>query len=434
MSATVLVRRLALLEQFCNTVVRVERLMNKLLEMIRARRASHCAARAWADAVNDAQRRPVAVFDVGGTRFGVQSFLCDGGNLLHTLSTLTTTDDPIFIDRDPAWFPLVLHALRDHAISLLYAIPATAACGAVLREARYYCVDKLVRAASLPVHLATIVGTVPQHKGALCVMSYSSTGSHIGRRVLHPNARIGRLVGFHGTGGLSFVRTRRRIIWQVSASGVPEYRFKMPQVSPSSLQPHSSTMVAYNPQCRTLVLLGWPATSEAGVSTDTWAIQYSVSASKWEHQWKPLPSAVESPRRGAAVCFAYDQILVVCTTAVNALAMPSGVRWVSEPPMPGSGVCNATIIAWCGEFIVIGGEDGHGVRVHSVAAYNPATKCWRQLPSMQQPRSRCIAYSVTPVLVVVGGDGCGTAECFDGSRWASMPALDGCINPFGLVG
>ena len=433
MSAAISIkRRLHLLEQLYNTVLGVEQLLGKLLTVIRAERANHRAAREEVITVNNAQQFPTVVFDVGGTLHCIQKhLLCD--NLLDSLSSLTH-GGPIFIDRDPTWFSLVLHVLRYGVTASVHLIPSSPARGAVWREARYYCVDRLMSAASLPFHAVTIVGKISK---ALCLVSYASTGTYSGRRIFEPNAKTGRLVGYHSSGGETFILTRRRTIWQVRGNGAPRYHITLPlppayTLSTTEPAPTSATM-AYNPHRHTLVILGWRATARrCGKTTDTWWVPRMGKSSQWE----PLPPLVGPLRPGVAVCYAYDRILTVGrngenTNAVSELAMPSN-DWVSCPPMPGLGVCNATIVAWCGEFVVLGGESG-GVQLRSVFAYNPVTRCWRQLPSMQHARVRCVAYAcISNIIVALGGNPRGAVEYFDGRLWTFMPSLEG-INPLGVV-
>ena len=100
-------------------------------------------------APNDAQSG-IYWMDVGGASFHThQEVLHRHEGMLSAMASNIFTHDPeiqeyMFLDRDPTWFPLVLHFLRTGATPL-----SEDAAGrvAVFREAQYYCLEKLCQAA-----------------------------------------------------------------------------------------------------------------------------------------------------------------------------------------------------------------------------------------------------------------------------------------------
>ena len=110
-----------------------------------------------ATALNKAQT-DMYQMDVGGALFHTQKegLLWHGGMLAAMVSDDFSPDfdfEYIFLDRDPTWFPLVLHFLRT-GVALLPE--DTEGLAAVFREAQYYSLEALCRAAQ-PLHEQIIV-------------------------------------------------------------------------------------------------------------------------------------------------------------------------------------------------------------------------------------------------------------------------------------
>eukprot|EP00957_Ditylum_brightwellii_P104374 7949351-Ditylum_brightwellii.AAC.1 len=60
-------------------------------------------------------------------------------------------------------------------------------------------------------------------------------------------------------------------------------------------------------------------------------------------------------------------------------------------------------VSLCGKLIVVGGYDGEGKSLAACEAYNPTTRQWSSIPSMQTKRSGCAAVGVDGTLYVMGG-------------------------------
>ena len=88
--------------------------------------------------------------DVGGVPFHTSMYHRDGGMLSVMWSNDFSPDvhegGYAFFDRDPTWFPLVLHFLRTSEALLP---PKDADREALFREAQFYAVDRLCHAAQL---------------------------------------------------------------------------------------------------------------------------------------------------------------------------------------------------------------------------------------------------------------------------------------------
>ena len=394
--------------------------------------------------------------DVGGKLHRVHRSCLgasDSGNMLASIADFPDMgggrEEYVFVDRDPVLFPLVLHALRgsrcDRALRVLYGNEAHRA--AMYREARYFSVDTLLHATTLPAFRVDIIG-VKRTKGgrrvkpALYLHQYrpdASEDAHIA--TIHPDDRVGRILPKDccaaSAGGVCFITTNKGSVWRVAADMQPPvYCFGLPQYRRFGFRGS-----AFNAQRREYVLLGTPKKN-----TESWWCAYNESRGRWDTPWKLLPHLHFSGLYGCCTCYAYDRIFIVggvtessppiTTAAAKELVYPF-VVWEDVPSLPSVvGLYNATVVAWRGEFMVIGGsyrreyEDaGHvgfeEVLLNTVWAYRPDTRLWRRLPDMRYARARCITYVWGPSLVVLGGEGPwgNRVERFDGQRWSTMPKM-----------
>uniref|UniRef100_A0A7S1IV32 Ubiquitin-like domain-containing protein n=1 Tax=Eutreptiella gymnastica TaxID=73025 RepID=A0A7S1IV32_9EUGL len=126
-----------------NTLARLDGQVHALAETLSRRRTAFREALSEVAALNEAQLE-VYRLDVGGRAFHtrVEVLQRKEGPLSMMASEVFATDVDedgyAFLDRDPAWFPLVLHSLRA-GVALL---PEDAeGRQAVFREARYYNLD-----------------------------------------------------------------------------------------------------------------------------------------------------------------------------------------------------------------------------------------------------------------------------------------------------
>mmetsp|Transcript_24011 Transcript_24011/g.34917 ORF Transcript_24011/g.34917 Transcript_24011/m.34917 type:complete len:147 (+) Transcript_24011:3-443(+) len=60
-------------------------------------------------------------------------------------------------------------------------------------------------------------------------------------------------------------------------------------------------------------------------------------------------------------------------------------------------------VSLCGKVIVVGGDDGEKF-LAACEAYNPTTRQWTSIPSMQTERYECGAVGVDGTLYVMGGE------------------------------
>src|SRR5919198_4648344 len=91
--------------------------------------------------------------------------------------------------------------------------------------------------------------------------------------------------------------------------------------------------------------------------------------------------------------------------------------------------------AWTGrELVILGGNDADGKVFSDAAAYDPATRRWRRLPPLPEPRTGATATWDGTEVLVIGGQGSlgahpelyadGVAYNPATNRWRRVPAME----------
>jgi N-acetylneuraminic acid mutarotase len=135
--------------------------------------------------------------------------------------------------------------------------------------------------------------------------------------------------------------------------------------------------------------------------------------------------------------------------ATGAAYTPPGGSWRPLPPSPLS--ARSTTGAWTGtEVIIAGGSQppgpypggsARGQTFADAAAYNPATRAWRKLPSMPQARADgTMLWDGTEVLYIGGRSAGSSTPSADAyafspatSRWRRLPAMESGRSDFAAV-
>ena len=137
---------------FSNASARVLQQVQQQMQRLSLNRRAFCKGLAEATALNNAQT--MYQIDVGGVSFHTQTEVLHEGMLAAMSSeNFSNNLDHMFLDRDPTWFPLVLHFLRTGDALLP---ECTEERRAVFREAQYYSLEGLCQAAR-PVQERIIV-------------------------------------------------------------------------------------------------------------------------------------------------------------------------------------------------------------------------------------------------------------------------------------
>mmetsp|Transcript_16123 Transcript_16123/g.23681 ORF Transcript_16123/g.23681 Transcript_16123/m.23681 type:complete len:354 (-) Transcript_16123:231-1292(-) len=157
-------------------------------------------------------------------------------------------------------------------------------------------------------------------------------------------------------------------------------------------------------------------------------------------QWSAFPSMNEA-RRGCAAAVLNGKIIVVGGWDRNDIALSSAEEydpttgvWSSIPPMH-TKRCYCAAAVLDGQLYVVGGHGGNeGDDEHetlsSAEVYDPTTKGWSLITSMNHKRSMCAAASLCGKVIVVGGyDGEGkylaACEAYNPTtrQWSSIPSM-----------
>ncbi|NND03189.1 MAG: hypothetical protein HKN91_10415, partial [Acidimicrobiia bacterium] len=144
--------------------------------------------------------------------------------------------------------------------------------------------------------------------------------------------------------------------------------------------------------------------------------------------WNVLPASDFDGRLGAAVVWTGEQLIVWGGEVPNGSARPDAGwpvtntggaydpvtnTWFSIPSGPLSARSGAAAV-WTGsEMLVLGGQAGS-------AAYNPATRLWRELAAEGLPIEKATVWTGTEV-IVVSGSGWGRAYDPATDRWRDLP-------------
>ena len=139
---------------FSNASARVLQQVQQQMQRLSLNRRAFCKGLAEATALNNAQT--MYQIDVGGVSFHTQTEVLHEGMLAAMSSeNFSNNLDHMFLDRDPTWFPLVLHFLRTGDALLP---ECTEERRAVFREAQYYSLHGLCQAARKRPERIIVIG------------------------------------------------------------------------------------------------------------------------------------------------------------------------------------------------------------------------------------------------------------------------------------
>ena len=338
------------------------------------RRAFH-EGLAEAAALNDAQTRLYRM-DVGGAPFHTQTeVLHRHGGMLSAMVSDNFTHDVegggyVFLDRDPTWFPLVLHFMRT-GIALL---PQDAeGCAAVLREARYYSLEGPVRAAWSEERII-LMG--PSH----CVMYNPLQESWE------------RMVGDMGMGVLpnccSFLAGDRCLF------AIVRNEVSQPDPDTDDDDPDTESVFKLCPSTCSWELIAsdisdqryfwwWACDHDHLYRMCELGVQ-SIGVSTGQLHNLPRPS---TERNRGVPCVVDGRLFIIGGgTACVEEYIPMQRRWVYVPDMP-SAVSEPIAVAWEGKLLVIGGlitdEKYDEIPISAVLQYDPEDCRWTELPSLR---------------------------------------------------
>ena len=192
---------------------------------------------------------------------------------------------------------------------------------------------------------------------------------------------------------------------------------------PLSEQEPSTSAVNHNPDPG----VASPATAALPGTTPILRLPYQFGG------WTVLPATEFDGRSGAAVVWTGDRLMVwggerlgigSSTGGGGPLSNDGGIYnpgsdvWFGMPPAPLSPRSELST-AWTGsEMLVIGGRgfDGEG------AAYNPATRQWRVLPSHNVPANAAAVWTGDELVLWGGARGTGAAYDPAADTWRDLPA------------
>ena len=420
--------------------------VDTLVEDLHSRREAFRGRLGLATALNAAQAGELRCLDVGGARFHTHDEVlhCRSGMLSVMMSDAFpgghSDEGWLFLDRDPQWFPLVLHFLRT---GTAWVPDDEAGRQGVFHEARYYGLEGLLRAAGPRRAQVVVVGERRQDWHLPCgfmAEMYDPARRSWGRLEcprVHADCPL----------AMYFVAGAGSVVVVTHAD--PECDdFQIVEFCPSTGE-----------RCR----WHWDPTTDEfrgsgryghnGLPFEDWCTTFHdgqlytlIGYGDWREvqalsmatgRWRSLPPLLV-PRRGAAACMVGGQLLVVggwqesddtwWQSGEEYVAAEERWKYLPEMPRP---VSYATAVAWEGQLLVIGGiHDNSGWPSCAVAAYDPVSRKWRDLPGMTNPRYLCAAVVVDGDVLVMGGQNGKTVDertverySAQSHRWEAMPDM-----------
>ena len=417
------------LEDFRDASSRLVQQLDAFMDhLLVSQRAFHAALKE-ATQLNDAQTGMYQI-DVGGVPFHTITKGWRDGGMLAAMSSDSFSDQhhTSFLDRDPTWFPLVLHFLRTGDVLLP---EGTEGRSAVCREACYYSLDELHKAAQKRPERIIVIGERNSYNGLygpMAYMMYRPLHGSWERMHVEPPAGWGPYCYYIAGDGFLLV------------------------VDPSTVDPwHQGSVHKFCPAERSWVMVSGfnPLTRRAGQSwayhedhlygtagTCLWSLDMSTG------QWDAIPWGGAYIVCHPSLCVVGNQLFVVgglkarsyvshrdywrATDSVEVYLI-SERRWVSVPNMPKQ-VCGATVVGLDGKLLVIGGVDIGGTIVSDVLEYNPAYREWKKLTRLRFARTECTVTVIGGDVVVMGGYNYGpisSVERYNSRlhRWEQMGSL-----------
>lgn len=169
---------------------------------------------------------------------------------------------------------------------------------------------------------------------------------------------------------------------------------------------------------------GLPATSQPPAAQNRGGYQFGG--------WQVLPASEFDGRQGAGIVWTGDQLIVWggsqplagyplnLGTDTGGTFDPANDVWISMPPSPLSARDNATAL-WTGdEMLILGGGP-------NAAAYDPATRLWRELQRYEVPSNPAAVWTGSEAILWGGPAPYGAAYDPVNDRWrniAAAPASD----------
>ena len=415
--------RMALLtlEQFGAATAQAVQRVEALAQSLSVCRQAFRESLAEAEVLNDAQSG-LYLMDVGGAPFHTRTeVLHRHEGMLSAMASADFSHDVeggkyAFLDRDPTWFPLVLQFLRT-GVALLPN--DTERRLAVFREAQYYSLEGLCRAAR-PLQEQIIV------------MGYNETISYFSCEMYNPLRKSWeRMVVDMGAlpdGRLSFC-------------GGDGCLFAIEMADDES----AGSVLKFCPAART-----WTVVVSSNPINDrdsSWAYHRGYlhgsfddcvqSLSVSTGQWETLPpltrvlwETLSTTRVNATLCVVEGRLFVVGggTASVEEYVAVEQ-RWVSIPDMPRA-VEDAAAVALDGKLLVIGGWNKDLGTLSATLEYDPEDGTWKELPGLLTARSWCAVTVLGGDIAVVGGfgsnhEGLTSAERYNRRLqcWEAMPSL-----------
>ena len=363
------------LEQFAAAAAQAVQQVEALAQRLSLCRQAFSEGLAEAAALNDAQ---LALYqmDVGGAPFHTRR------EVLHRhegmLSAMASDDfshdveGPVcaFLDRDPLWFPLVLHFLRTGTALLPEDAEGRAA---VLREAQYYSLEGLCRLAQPLQERLIVIDCVSQPEQTSFQMYNPLRGSWARMDV---DMGVFRCI-FNICAGDGCIFALAKVTLDQGARSVSRF------CPASRVWEHIATTAPIHEWGR---FCAYDRGHLYGTFEDR-VQSLNVSTGQWEE----LPQLSED-RYGATPCVVDGRLFIIGgDTASVEEYVASEQRWVSVLDMPRE-VWDAAAVALDGKLLVIGGVDPDtGEALSAVLEYNLVDRSWKELPSLLTGRSSCAA-------------------------------------------
>ena len=414
----------------CDVVQQVETFVQTSKNRLSASRQAFRVGFEEAAVLNAAQSG-LYWMDVGGAPFHTQTTtLHRYTGMLSAMASNNFSHDQndMFLDRDPTWFPLVLHFLRTGDALLPRD---TEERGAVFREAQYYSLEGLCQAARKSAQII-VVGENWQLEMSHCPVEQAylydplqGSCEHLVSPVSPVDTSTLPCCGWCAGGdGLLFAISKRYSSFECGGSVFSfcpvTYQWR-PIAFSNPLQTNVNAAWAYHGRH----LYGAGCTAEGTTSVQT----LDVSTGQWED----LPQPSSPSRLDPCLCVVDNRLFVIGGLELESNSPTASVeeylvlerRWVSVPDMP-TAVTGASAVALNGKLLVIGGRDKNEV-LSAVLEYNPVDRMWKSLPSLLTVRIRCAATVLRGDIIVIGGNetGSSSVERYNhlSHHWEVMPRL-----------
>ena len=372
------------LEQFGAATARAVQHVEAVAQSLSVCRQAFREGLADATLLNDAQSG-LYLMDMGGMPFHTRTEVMHRheGMLSAMVSDDFTHDADgggcVFLDRDPVWFPLVLHFLRTGTALLPDHGEGRAA---VLRKAWYYSLEEQYRLAQ-PVQerLFAMAGT--QSGTPLCLMYNPSQG--LWKRIDVDMDAFPIVPSFYAGDGSLFALRK--------PSG-----HRAGSVSRFCPSAGGWDRVTTNLPIQCWFSYAYGRGHLYGIS-GCCAQSINVSTGHWEE----LPRLFEY-RAGATPCVVDGRLFVIGGKPASVEEyVDTEQRWVFVPDMP-SPVMYAGAVALGGKLVVVGGRAPLDLEdLSAVLEYDPRDRTWTELPSLLTARCQCAVVVLEGDLLVVGG-------------------------------